>query len=625
MASRSTWAGLSRLAVVACLGTGVFFGSASDARAAQDKGPDYAALADDFVRSLLPPELLVGREPSAIGLDELLELAYVHLDLGVFRLHYPKRSFVSPIRGKAEYLTYEGKPNPSTALKEYATVASALTELQLRWVQLVGQEEPGKVLEGRSADAALPGYSAVSSWVATDLRGKNEEKSIVEALRKQAGVLDTLHGGPPPEGFAGRLSCDVLQASTGEEDPVRAAFASFGETMLSGSYFGVTKAAPKNDAPGALPSAVQGETDPPRPKDVVICPTRGDLVGFALYAARDRGMPELTWHPGIFEYTQFGLIGVQAIALHYAEDGNPQNMRAGRYMGDLDEPGGVIAQHAVAYAMNMLLEYYFGPNYLGDVEVTTDEQIRAQLELGSLYGGARKFMVTYLYRKNQIRDEGDEANRTHARSMFIAGGNSKGGSLGMMPAENSRWRKRASKEGDFVGDLTDNMEFERVGTGDDQRIQAKIQLQPLGSKKKNGVDVFSPFLARLAKDVLPPETGPADEKDKDREKRLQVRGELARDYVGFTRAYEIAFYKWLVEECEPKGSTSLAAHAALYHALEEIARARLQPGGPTYDLSTEYVAALERVYGMPLTNPPGTPEPAPMTLEQRFLRWLSEQ
>ena len=97
----------------------------------------------------------------------------------------------------------------------------------------------------------------------------------------------------------------------------------------------------------------------------------------------------------------------------------------------------------------------------------------------------------------------------------------------MMPAENSRWRKRANKDGDFIGDLTDNMEFERVGPGDEAIVRAKIVLQPLGSKKKNEHEVTSPFLARVAKDLLPPVAGPSGEKDKDREKRLQVRAELS--------------------------------------------------------------------------------------------------
>lgn len=597
-------------AIALCLWTP---GSAARPAPSGDEVTDFGALADDFVRSHVPEELLGERAPGTVSIEELLDVAYLHVDLGVLRVHYPKRAFLPLGKGRTEFETYKGKPNPKVAAKELSAIGEALVELQLRWIELVGQEELGKKIDERRADEVLPGYAAVHQWVSEGWRGKTEEKEIVDALRAQRGLVEAAKGGPMTEELRASLRTDLLELITDEGSDVRQALAAFSETMRAAKYWAGEK--PTGGAAGD------------RPLDFVLCPTRGDIVGFALHAARARDMKQLTWHPGIFEYTQFSLIGLQLNALHYAEEGDAENLHGGKYMADVDQPGGVVQQHAVRYAMNLLLEYYLGPSYLSEDDDVSEEQKLAQRELGALLGGLRKYMVTYMYGKNQVRDEGDEASRTHARSMFIAGGNSEGGSLGMMPAENSRWRKRANKDGDFLGDLLDNVAFERVGSGGDAWMRATVDLQPQGSKRKNSHTLESPFLARTAKSVLPPVDGPADEKEKDEEKRLQVRGELAKDYVGFVRAYEIAFYKWLVEEYAGAEGGSLAKHAQLFRELNAMAATLLDPEGPAYDLSLELRKVIEEVYGLPLTSPPGSAagETAPKTLEQRFLDWLAQQ
>ncbi|MCP3916020.1 MAG: hypothetical protein GY711_10730 [bacterium] len=568
-----------------------------------DDEPDYGALADDFVRSHLSDAQLAGREPSAVTLEEFLELAYVHVDVGVFRIHYPKRGFVDMAGRKKKTKTYRGKPNADDAAHELSKVGLALLDLQLRWVELVGQAEPGKVIDPAAADAVLPGFEGMREWVGVGWEAKASQKAIKEALSDEKRAWKA----KAKKEVVPQSSIDLFSLITAEGDAARTAAETFHKAMRSGSYWeGVTV----------------HERDP---MSIVLCPTRGDIVGFALYAARAREVPDDSWHPGIWQYTQFHLNGIQAISFRYAEEGAEKDLYGGKYMSDIDTEDGVVLQHAVQYAATMLLEYYYGPTYVSNDAQTSPELKRAQRVMGALFAGTRKFFVTYMYGKNEVRDEGDVANRTNARSQFIAGGNSNGGSLGKVGAETSRWRKRANKDRDFLVDLLDNVDFDegKKGSG----LVAKLELKTEGSKRGKGHVVSNPFLARDGSRVLPQETGPTREKPRDKEKRLKLRDGFRRDYVGFLRAYEIAFYRWLLSDYEPSAGlvaekTALEAHATLFRELAEVVAEYQKPGAPAYDLSAQMNEAFERVYGVPLSWSPDAGVPVAETLERQFLQWI---
>lgn len=579
---------------------------AAPAAAVQEEA-DYAALADDFVRSHMPPELLGERAPAAVTVEELLDRCYVHAELGALRVHFPARGFVDPYSRRPKLLTYKRSANPGNAIEELSTMATALVEMQLAWVELVGSESPGERIDPRRTDEVLPGYRAVHDWVAEGWRNKGALKGLTDHLKQRKRDLSGRKPGAGGDELQALEPLDLEQLLADPEDDVHDALARFAAEMRGATFWGETP-----------PEQLRA------PRDVVICPTRGDVVGFALFAARARDLTQLTWHPGIFDYTQFSLPGLQAIGMGYAPEDDRQDLHYDRYMSDLDPPGNVVVQHAVRYGANALLEQYFGPSYVSQDPATPESLRRAQLVLGALYGGMRKYIVIHMYGRNQVRDEGDEANRTHARSIFIAGGNGEGGELGMIGAETSRWRKRANKEGDFFGDLVDNLELEREGTREEPLVTASFELQPLGSKRKNSHPVASPFLARTAESVLPPVPKRGDDEE-EYEEQLQVRGELARDYVGFLRAYEIGFYQWLVREYRPAEGTAAQAHARLYRELHRRAAEYLAPDQPDYDLSERLVPAIQEVYGTSLTVPADQagPERFRGTLEARFLVWLA--
>lgn len=572
------------------------------AAAQPPEDPDYAALADDFVLSHLPPQLMAERAPSAVGFDELLELAYVHVDLGVFRVHYPKRCLGDLFSKKPKSLTYKRKANAGNAMREYQVIARTLVELQLRWVELVAQEEPGAPIDASQADAHLPGYTAVLAWIDDAWGAKPEQQALVTQLKKERSAIARYKTRQDVQQHAASFSSDLVQVITADRDGVRAALQSFGDTLRRGTFW---------SAEGAAARA---------PLDIVVCPTRGDIVGLALYVARARKNDPITWHPGVFQYTNVTFMGMAGLGMMYAEEGDDRDLFGGRYMCALDEANGVLRQHTAQHGLTKLFEYYYGPSAVSAAADVSPELKRDQRFVTSLLAGAKRYMVARMYGSNEVRDEGDVAARTQARSVFITGGMSEGGTLGPMSAEQSRWRKRESKRGDFVSDLIDNMQLPR--TRDDEPPAATVELQPLGSKLKYSHVVQAPFLSREIEGCLPPFKGPSGENERDERKRLVARADLARDWVGFLRAYEIGFYGWLVDVYAPaSGESGLALHARLHRRLFEVGAEHLTAEGPVYDLSQQLAPVVQEVYGVPLTTLEGS---RGASLEERFLRWLAD-
>jgi len=345
-----------------------------------------------------------------------------------------------------------------------------------------------------------------------------------------------------------RNALDLFKAS----DEVRKLSGSLAQRIQSGGVLGVS-----------LEAAA--------PVQLALMPRRKSFVEFLCFAGWI--LPDYQasfWAPGISSWTEFRLDGLQVIALEYPPhttpvEGDYENSSS---MKDRDVTG--LEQQVVQLAMNQLLAYQHGD----------------ALPSGVISGLTIEMLIE-LYGACHTRNDGDmRARETHAREIFIAGGQSEGGRLPQNIAE-SRWRTDYGKH-HYTRILK---QVQKSGASSDKRNRHKYNSFLLvGDNESDRFVVHAPVYGPSAGSEQPP---------------AGIRG----DYLEFLRAYNVAFMHWL--RVDAAGGKKDSAQAF----------ARLMAKITADDTEATFAEALEEVYGSPLTHP----EVDTDCLEGRFIKWLSKQ
>ncbi|MFT7670475.1 MAG: hypothetical protein ACI8X5_003184 [Planctomycetota bacterium] len=308
-----------------------------------------------------------------------------------------------------------------------------------------------------------------------------------------------------------------------------------------------------------------------KPVQLILMPKRKEFVEFLTVAGLL--LPEQKgtfWVPGIETWTEFRINNAQVIALqHPASTPVPGKYDGSTSMKDREPTG--IEQQAVQLGMNRLLAYHHGPSL--------PDQVIAGLSIN---------MLIELYGSCHTRNDGDMRGRiTHARSVFIAGGQSSGGRLPQNVAV-SRWR---------------------TGYGKSHYMRILKQVQKSGSSgDKRNSHKYNSFLL-IADDEASrfithsPLYGPAE-----RETDPLPEG-FSGDYMEFLRAYNVGFMHWLRTAA---GGSKKDSSAAFGIFLSQISLA---------NEDQDLAKAAEASYGLPISDPGLTNA----SLEGRFVKWVSKQ
>ena len=427
--------------------------------------------------------------------------------------------FVSTRVGLFDVLVPTATLKEKAATKDYRDVCAALCSAQARWVEWLG----ASALEGEALQSSLEEHS---KWI--------DQWSV--RLLEAAGDAES------------RRAVDLFEA----DDEVRARTDHLASSMQSGAVLGLSLEA----------------TSPVR---LVLMPERKGFVEFLAFTGwHNPDLRSIYWAPGIENWTEFRIQGLQVIALQYPNVAPaPGDYGAFTTMKDRDITG--LEQQVVQMGMNQLFSYMHG-------EAMPNSVIR----------GLSINLLIDLYGTCHTRNDGDLRGRvTQGREEFVRGGQSEGGLLPPNVAEN-RWRSDYGKHR-YTHILK---QAQKSGASQDKRNKHKWNTFLLvADDDKERTIVHAPFFGPGAVEEERP-------------------GELFdMDYSEFLRAYNVAFMHYL----QSAGGGSKKKSAVLFSSL----MAKVS----TSDAELSFGKVLEELYEMPLSN-----EKVDLNcLEGRFLKWISKQ
>ena len=311
-----------------------------------------------------------------------------------------------------------------------------------------------------------------------------------------------------------------------------------------------------------------GELGPVGPVELVLIPDRARFVQFiATVGYLEPDWRGAFWLEGMVDWANTWVGDARVVPLEYADPG-------------VDD-----------YAKGLPLDYR-NPKALFEQVVQIAHRAYLDARFGeALDGGLSSALANVLvidqYGEVDTRTDGDlGSRRTSARSVFIPGAPSNGGTLPPAPAD-SMWR---------------------AGQGADRFVTALQESQSGGAKSVRDKDLKH-RLFRLANDeigvdqvVSAPILG-ADAA------RIELEQGLEGEWQEFTRAYRTCFLYWLRDHFESKESRSRARFAEFLGAVGDLTEGRT------------VLDALRDTYGLPLSDA----ECSKDALEGRFLRWLEDE
>ncbi len=427
--------------------------------------------------------------------------------------------FVSTRVGLFDVLVPTVTMTDKAATKDYRDVCAALCSAQARWVDWLGASAQG----GEALQASLEAHA---KWI---------DKWTVRLL-ETAGDAES------------RRAVDLFAA----DEEVRARSNELASAMQTGAVLGLSMEA----------------TSPVR---LVLMPERKGFVEFLAFTGwHNPDLQSIYWAPGIENWTEFRIQGLQIIALQYPNVAPaPGDYGAFSSMKDRHITG--LEQQVVQMGMNQLFAYMHG-------EAMPNSVIR----------GLSINLLIDLYGSCHTRNDGDLRGRiTQKREVFVRGGQSEGGLLPPNVAEN-RWRSDYGKHR-YTHILK---QAQKSGASQDKRNKNKWNTFLLvADDDKDRAIVHAPFFGPGAgAEERPGET-------------------FDMDYSEFLRAYNVAFMHYL----QSAGGGSNKKSAELFSLL----MAKVS----TADAELSFGKVLEELYEMPLSNEKVDQD----CLEGRFLKWISKQ
>ncbi len=309
-------------------------------------------------------------------------------------------------------------------------------------------------------------------------------------------------------------------------------------------------------------------TDVP-PVRLILMPERKQFVEFLAFTGWWK--PELRsnfWVRGIQNWTEFRINDLQVIALQHP----PMAETPGRYDGSSsmkanDNSG--LEQQVVQLGTNQLLAYMHG-----------------QALPSPVLRGLSVQMLIEMYGSCHTRNDGDTRGRvTNARSVFIAGGASSGGTLGKNVAEN-RWRIDYGKH-HYRRILK---AVQKAGKAADKRNKHKYRYFKINSNSEGDSFVISAPIFRPIPGAAPVPPG------------------FEGDQAEFTRAYYVSFMEWL------QTSAGGAKKDSQIKFAEVLSRMNAN------DKDSEFGEILEEVYGIPMVNEKLDTD----CIEGLFIKWIAK-
>jgi hypothetical protein len=386
-------------------------------------------------------------------------------------------------------------------------------------------------------------------WMEPVLGKQRDALKDLAAVRKEIGRWKTGAGlGLSKIRDAG--GNDLFALAGSKEKPVEAA-ARFADFMTSGAAVGV-------------------ERDKKIPARLCLLPTRKGFVEFLAFAGyANDAVRETFWQDAVLDWTMGFVDDLQLIALEYSAAHRPEGVyEQGEGMNERSPTG--MQEQVVQLAANSLCEQFFGP--------------RAPKAFSQ---GLSMNLVIELYHEIVTRVDGDmRANQTMAREVFVPGGASEGGFLGMLSAE-SRWREQQGS--DYFVSVLRAAQIE--GQKNAERTSRKrTDCFALRSDKGGDIHVVcAPLLgSAAATQAQPPEN-------------------FQGDWAEFLRAYKSCFMYWLQHQALRKKSDERFA---------ELLQRLADPEGGGFEEA--FVGLYD---GAPLSGEAADDD----TLEGRFLVWLGKQ
>jgi hypothetical protein len=316
----------------------------------------------------------------------------------------------------------------------------------------------------------------------------------------------------------------------------------------------------------------------PTPSRLIFTPTREDFVQFNCFFGWIRkDLRDSYWVDGIAQWTTSFINSDQVICLQFAagEKGSG-DYKQGSWM-EMNESGD-MQQQVVQLAMNSL-----------------SMNLYTERVPGAFITGLSMNIVYDLYKQINTRIDGaTKARATAAREMFVPGGQSSGGTLPKISAEN-RWRSEAGLD-HFTPILR---AVQREGAELAKKSRDKQDKRPMSAyfaiKSDSGGKEYllaGPFLGAAAIDQQrPPE-------------------EFRDEFEEFLRAYKSCFMNWLQTKAGKDEKDSRQRFAKLLKRLADP------------NLVSEFVEVFKEVYdGTPLSSTAIDKD----CLEGRFLIWLNKQ
>ncbi len=309
----------------------------------------------------------------------------------------------------------------------------------------------------------------------------------------------------------------------------------------------------------------------PAPVRLVLMPERGGFVEFLAFTGWNHpDLRSIYWAPGVETWTEFRIDDLQVIALEYpAVAPAPGEYATGSSMKDRYPQG--LEQQVVQLGMNQLLAHLHGASL-------PDAMVR----------GLSINLLIDQYGECHTRNDGDLRGRvTDEREVFVHGGRSEGGLLPPNVAEN-RWRSDHGKHR-YTRILK---QAQRSGASQDKRNKHRYNsFQLFADDDREQAVAHAPYY------------GPGPDGAE------QLPPAFAQDMAEFLRAYDVAFLHYL----RSAGAGSKSKSAEAFSRL--LGQLRSEPEAPSF------AAAVEAVYGLPLSNPAVDGD----SVEGRYLKWLSKQ
>jgi len=382
-------------------------------------------------------------------------------------------------------------------------------------------------------------------WMAW-LEGSEDESGLPKEMKAHAKTVRSWiksWKGRELESLAGQHGVDLLEALA-PKDKVRESIDALNAYLVEN---GVRKTSRRQSA---------------APK-VILIPHRKEFVEFACAVGLlESRLRSIYWADDLITWTYFDVDGTRALALEYWDNGSGDDYTQGIRMTSRNPHA--LEEHLTQLTSRSLFEGAFGER-LDPI----------------LAAGLANVLVIDIFGEVDTRTDGDlRARVTQGRSVFVPGGNSSGGVLPPVSADN-RWRANKGA-GYFVKELK-NAQKQGAKGGD------KLRGFKIEGESSASVTIQAP--------ILGPDAFPDD----------QVPAGCRADYVEFLRAYRCAFLYWLRSHAAGRESPQRFG--------ETLARLN-SPEGPR-----DFPSVLQEMYGAPMTSP----EPGTDDLEGQFLAWLAKQ